>query len=516
MARHFASNSLRSKIWFATCALAFFICVFGIGSYLLVALFTDNSIYSVLIRFLVLAAVIIVFGWWLSRETVRPIEKVSLLAKSIERGVSIALPKTSGSTQTDELLQVIYRNNQQMHNLVNLMDSVANGDFEVSLKPLQTSDRLSHSFQKLLIKVSESIHAKRDLDRLQTAIRQISEEVARVKNGNFDVEIKSDFTPTRAISDSFKFLIHQLNELIAIMRSDSKQTQTAAGEVRKIVQLIISRDENRIQELNQAKLHLKQIPQSVRKISEELFASATLVNQTILKARNGSQTAQKNLNHVGGLRRQIQEAVKRIGQLNERSREIGKIGKAVGDLAQRTNMIALNASIQSAELGENGRGFAVIAEEVERLAARAANTNKQISTLDKTIAAEIAEVENSLQESVGEVANLSKFAIETGNDLGEIEKYLGSTLKQQEKLVADSGGQTVDGELAFDSFVNSIAEAENAVINLKELEKQIVNILSSMENLHSAAANFKISPISVEMDSLTNESSQSTEINIPS
>lgn len=504
MARH-SANSLRGKIWFATSALAFFIYIFGIGSYLVVSLFTDVSIYSVLVRFLVLAAMIIVFGWWLSREVARPIEKISLLAKSIERGVSVSLPKTSGSTETDELLQILYRNNQQLHNLVNLMDNVANGNFDVSLKPLQNSDRLSNSFQRLLLKVSESIHAKRDLERLEAAIGQISEEIARVKNGNFDVEIKSDSAPTRAISDGFKFLILQLNELIAVMRSDSKQAQTAAGEAQKIIQLIIGTDENRIQELNQAKLHLKQIPQSVKKISEELFTSATSAKQSIQKARNGSQTAQKNLNHVGGLRRQIQEAVKRIGQLNERSQEIGKIGKTVGDLAQRTNMIALNASIQSAELGEKGRGFAVIAEEVERLAARAANTNKQISTLDKTIAAEIGEVENSLQELVGEVANLSKFAIETGNHLGEIEKYLGSFLKLQEKLVADSGEQTVDGERAFDSFIHSIAEAENAVINLKESEKQIVNVLSSMENLHSAAAGFKISPTSVEINALPNE-----------
>jgi len=513
MARH-SANSLRGKIWFATSTLAFFIFIFGISSYLVVALFTDNSIYSVLLRFFVLAMAIIVFGWWLSREVVRPIEKVSLLAKSIERGVSVSLPKTSGSTETDELLQIIYRNNQQLHNLVSMMDNVADGNFEVAHKPLQDSDRLTNSFQKLLVKVSESIDAQRNLQRLQAALGQISEEVSRVKNGNFDVEIKSDSAQTRSISDSFKFLIYQLNELISIMRSDSKQSQTAAGEVQKIIQLIINTDEIRVQELNQAKLTLKQIPQSVKKISEELFTSSTSANQSIQKTRNCSQTAQKNLNAVGGLRRQIQEAVKRIGQLNERSQEIDKIGKTVGDLAQRTNMIALNASIQSAELGEKGRGFAVIAEEVERLAERAANTNKQISTLGKTIAAEIAEVENSLQESVGEVANLSKFAIETGNNLGEIEKYLGSFLKLQEKLVIDSGEQTVDGERAFDSFIASIAEAENAVNNLKELEKQIVKIQSSMGNLLSATNGFKISPTSVEINTITSKTSQDLEVNL--
>lgn len=490
MARH-SANSLKGKIWLATCALASFICLFGIGSYLVISLFADNSLNAVLIRFLVIALGVMAYGWWLSNELVAPIEKVSLLAKSLERGVSTTLPKTSGSLETDELLQTLQRNNQQLLTIVGLMDKVASGNLDVALAPLENSDRLSGSFQKLLAKVSESIHAKRDLERLQAAIRHISEEVAPVKTGNFDVEITADFPQTRTISDSFKVLIHQLNEVIVHARSDSKQAQISAGEVQKSLQTIVAADEARVRELNQSKLALKQIPQSVKKISEELFTSAATANQSIERARNGSQTAQENLNAVGELRRQIQEAVKRIGRLGERSQEIGKIAKTVEDLAQRTNMIALNASIQSAALGEKGQGFAVLAEEVERLAARAANTNKQISTLDKSIAAEIGEVENSLQESVGEVANLSRFAIETGNSLSELEKYLNRFFNLQEKLVAFSGEQSVDTERAFDSFVASIEDTENTVKNLKQSEAQITGVLTAMENLHLVVADFK-------------------------
>lgn len=503
MARQSANyllNSLKGKIWLATSALAFFICSFGLVSYLLVSLIVSDTFYAVFIPFIFLAFAVTVFGWWLSNEVVRPIEKVSLLAKSLERGVSISLPKTSGSTETDELLQTLHRNNQQLQNLVGLMDKVSSGNFDVALTPLQNSDRLSNSFQKLLSKVTESIHAKRDLERLQTAVRQISEEIARVKNGNFDVEIKSDFRQTKQITEGFKILIHQLNELIAHARAGSRQAQTIGGELQKTIQTIVGADENRVRELNQAKLTLKQIPQSVKKISDELFASATSASQSIERARDGSQAAQENLNAVGSLRRQIQEAVKRIGRLGERSQEIGKVAKTVGDFAQRTNMIALNASLQSAELGEKGRGFAVFAEEVERLAARAANMTKQISTLDKTITAEINEVENSLQESVGEVAILSKFAIETGNSLSELEKYIARFLNLQEKLVAYSGEQTVDAEKAFEIFIASIAETENAVKNLKESDAQTAVLLSSMGNLHASIADFKITSTSAEKD----------------
>lgn len=497
MARR-SANSIKGKIRLAVSLLAFFVCTFGIGSYLVVALFTDNTLYSALIRFLFLAAGIIIFGWWLANEVVRPIEKVSLLAKSLERGVSASLPKTSGLRETDELLETLHRNNLQLQNLVGLMDKVASGNLDVALAPLEHSDRLSSSFQKLLAKVTESIKAKQDLERLKTSIRQITGEIARVRTGNLDVEVTSDFPQTKEISETLNFLIHRLNELIVHVRTDSKQAQTSAKDVQKAVQTAIAADEKRVLEMNQATLTLKKIPQSVQKISAELSASASAANQSIERARTGSQTAQENLFAVNVLRGQMQEAVKRIGKLNEHSQEIGKVAKTVEDLAQRTNMIALNASIQAAELGEKGRGFVVFAEEVERLAERAANTNKQISTLNKTIAAEIGEVEHSLRESVGGAANLSKFALETGDSLGELEKYIGRFLNLQEKLISYSGEQAADTEKAFQIFVGSTTETENAFKNLKEAEMQMAQTADSMESLQSAVADFKIAQVVAE------------------
>ncbi len=504
MARH-SVNSLKSKVRLATGALAFFVCAFGIGSWLVISLFAENSFYSTLIRFLLSGAAIVVCGWWLSNEVTRPIEKVSLLAKSLERGVSVTLPKTSGSLETDELLQTLHRNNQQLQNLVGLMDKVASGNLDVALTPLQQSDRLSSSFQNLLSKVTESINAKRDLERLKGAIRQITEEIVRVRAGNFDVEIKSESLQTKEIAETLKFTIHHLNELIYHVKTDSKQSQTVAKEIQKTLQTVIGAEENRIREMNQSTPALKQIPQSAQKISEELFASSQTARQSIARARTGSKTAQKNLSAASVLRGQIREAVKRVGQLGERTREIGKIGKTVEDLAQRTNMIALNASIQTADADGQGRGLAAFTEEVERLATRAANTNKQISTLNKTLSAEIGEIERSLQESVGEAANLSKFAIETGNSLSELEKYIGQFLNLQEKLVAYSGEQSADAELSFQSFVASIAETETSVKNLKESEAQIAQVAVSMENLQLAVADFKTAPPVVEKNAAATE-----------
>ncbi len=382
-------SSLRGKIWISTSVLAFFICTFGLISYLVVSLLINDAFYGVFIPFLFLAFTVMIFGWWLSNEVVNPIENVTLLAKSLERSTSTSIPRSSGSTETDQLLETIQRNNQQIQKIVTLMEKVANGNLDVA--PLQGSDRLSASFQKLLAKVSESIHAKEELDSLKSAINTLKMEVSSVRSGNLDVEIRSESAQTRELSETFRYLIESLARIIDVVQKSSANADNAVKNVETEINSLIQRDEVRVQEMSQASIALKQVPNLINKITEDLMGSAKSARNSIEKARHGNEVAGQNSSSVSNLRKQVREDVKRIQSLNERSHDIERVAKTVEDLANRTNMIALNASIQATELGEDGHGFVFVAEEVERLATRANDTNKQISTLNKTILAEISE-----------------------------------------------------------------------------------------------------------------------------
>jgi len=485
-------NSLKGKIWIATTALAFFICTFGLIAYLIVSFVVNDPFYAVFVPFLFLAFTMMIFGWWLSNEVVNPIEKVSLLARSLERSASTSLPRTSGSTETDELLEALHRNSQQIQRLVALMDEVSAGNTNIQLTPIQNSDRLTAAFQKLLAKVSDSIDARARLEKLQTAVATLTEEVSRIRKYNLDAEITTEARETREISETLTFLNNHLSGLVTQIRGDSGQMKATSTDVLKTIQTMIQQDEIRIQELSQAAFTLREIPYSVQKISENFSGAVQSANQSIEKARKGTATAQENVNTAALLRKQLQEAVSRLGRLNERAQEIGKIAKTVGDLAHRTNMIALNASIQAGELGERGRNFTVVAEEIERLAARAENTNKQISTLSKAMTADIGEVERTLKSTVHEAANLSKFAVETGTSLGELEKHISQILNLQDLLTADTSEQSDETEKAFQIFVDSIADAQATIEALKLSEKSVASVTGTLENLLLAVNDFKL------------------------
>jgi methyl-accepting chemotaxis protein len=485
-------NSLRGIIWISTTVLAFFICTFGLISYLIVTLLTNDVFYSIFIPFLFLAFSVIVFGWWLSNELVGPIEKVTLLAKSLERNSSTSLPKTSGSSETDQLLQILHRNSQQMQTVVTLMDKVANGNVDVTLTPLKGSDRLSASFQRLLSKVSESIHAREELTKLENEIEQIKTEIAPVRGGNLDAEIRSDYFKTKEITETIKYLLENLGLMISLVKVDSVDVADSAADVEKTLRQMVKSSEQNIQEISQASVVLKQVPGLVEKISDELFSSARSAEQTIEKTRYGTQISQKNSEAVGQLRSKLREAVNRIQSLNERSQEIAKVAKLVDDLANRTNMTALNASIQATELGEDGRGFVLVSEELERLAARANGTNKQLALLNNSILTEIGKVESSLKLTMTEVADLSKYAIETNNVLGELERYVSHFLNLQENLIALSRDQSEETDEAFETFALSVSETEETVRNMKESADRTQTISRLMKNLQMHTADFRV------------------------
>jgi methyl-accepting chemotaxis protein len=276
------------------------------------------------------------------------------------------------------------------------------------------------------------------------------------------------------------------------VRRDSRKALSSASETEKTVRGIIAADENKLAEMSETAFLLAQTPLSARKIHDELDASASSAHQSIERARRGAATAQENLQGVGNLRRQMQEAIKKVGNLGERSHEITKIAKTIEDLAHRTNLIALNASIRAADTAGKNQGFSILAEEIERLAVRAEKTKREISSLNRSIAAEIGEVERSLQTSVGEAGNLSRFAIETGDALSELEKYVVRFLNLQTKLAAVSGEQTVEVEKTLRAFAGSVTATEKSLADLKRSETHIAAFADAMENLQTATAHFTL------------------------
>ena len=162
--------------------------------------------------------------------------------------------------------------------------------------------------------------------------------------------------------------------------------------------------------------------QSINEVSQSASQSARVAQQSLAAAEKGGQAVQNQITGMNEIRAQIQDTSKRIKRLGESSLEIGEIVELISDITEQTNVLALNAAIQAASAGEAGRGFTVVAEEVQRLAERSGEATKQIEAIVKTIQADTQDAVAAMEKSTVGVVEGTKLSDAAGQALEEIRR----------------------------------------------------------------------------------------------
>src|SRR6202008_4349441 len=160
----------------------------------------------------------------------------------------------------------------------------------------------------------------------------------------------------------------------------------------------------------------------INQVSQQAQESATVARQSLLAAETGRRAVQDAIEGMNSIRDQIQETSKRIKRLGESSQEIGEITELISDITEQTNVLALNAAIQAASAGDAGRGFSVVAEEVQRLAERSGDATRQIAALVKTIQTDTQDAVGAMERSTQGVGEGTRLSDNAGTALSEIDR----------------------------------------------------------------------------------------------
>ncbi|WP_290032264.1 methyl-accepting chemotaxis protein [Acinetobacter pittii] len=264
-----------------------------------------------------------------------------------------------------------------------------------------------------------------EYDRNQNAILRLLDEIADLADGDLRsyATVSEDFTG--AITDSINFAIDQLRDLVSRIHETSQEVARYTQDTQSITNQLAEASEHQAQEIAGASTAMNEMAQSIDQVSSNASESAEVAERSVQIASNGAQVVNRSIEGMDTIREQIQETSKRIKRLGESSQEIGNIVSLINDIADQTNILALNAAIQASMAGESGRGFAVVADEVQRLAERSASATKQIETLVKTIQTDTNEAVISMEQTTTEVVRGANLAKDAGIALDEIQKVSG-------------------------------------------------------------------------------------------
>ncbi|MDO7230836.1 methyl-accepting chemotaxis protein [Acinetobacter nosocomialis] len=264
-----------------------------------------------------------------------------------------------------------------------------------------------------------------EYDRNQNAILRLLDEIADLADGDLRsyATVSEDFTG--AIADSINFAIDQLRDLVSRIHETSQEVARYTQDTQNITNQLAEASEHQAQEIAGASTAMNEMALSIDQVSANASESAQVAQRSVYIASNGAQVVNRSIEGMDTIREQIQETSKRIKRLGESSQEIGNIVSLINDIADQTNILALNAAIQASMAGEAGRGFAVVADEVQRLAERSASATKQIETLVKTIQTDTNEAVISMEQTTTEVVRGANLAKDAGIALDEIQKVSG-------------------------------------------------------------------------------------------
>ncbi|MEA3278402.1 MAG: methyl-accepting chemotaxis protein [Pseudomonadota bacterium] len=220
--------------------------------------------------------------------------------------------------------------------------------------------------------------SKAQNDANQQAILRLLDEMGDLADGDLTVEATVTEDITGAIADSVNYAVDALRALVATINDTAEQVTSSAQDTRTTTMQLASASELQERQISKATGAIKSLTQDIDEVASNASESAEVASRSVEVASRGAQTVRDTIQGMDAIREQIQETSKRIKRLGESSQEIGEIVELIDDIADQTNILALNAAMQAAMAGEAGRGFAVVADEVQRLAERSRDATKQI------------------------------------------------------------------------------------------------------------------------------------------
>jgi twitching motility protein PilJ len=337
-----------------------------------------------------------------------------------------------------------------------------------------------------------SAEQARQNERNQAAILRLLDELGNLADGDLTVQASVTEDITGAIADSINYAIEALRELVETINQSAIKVDAAARQAQATATHMSDASDTQLRQASDATESIARMAASIEAVSGDAERAADVARHSVDVAHKGGAAVRRTIQGMNAIRETIQDTSKRIKRLGESSQEIGNIVELINDIAEQTNILALNASIQASMAGESGRGFAVVADEVQRLSERAANATRQIEVLVKTIQSDTNEAVTSMERSTTDVVGGALLAENAGAALDEIE----SVSNQIATLVQNISRSARDQATAASDItrnMNVLREISEQTADATGATSQSIGKLADLATqLRNSAAGFRL------------------------
>ena len=326
----------------------------------------------------------------------------------------------------------------------------------------------------------------------QMAVLNLLDEMGDLADGDLTVRAEVRENITGAIADSINYTIDSLRGLVNGINRASQQVSTATGQAQATSVGLLSAAEKQSSQIAETTEAVNNMTRSILQVSSNASQASQVAQRSLHAATQGSAAVQNTIAGMNGIREQIQETSKRIKRLGESSQEIGEIVELISDITEQTNILALNAAIQAASAGEAGRGFTVVAEEVQRLAVRSSEATKQIGAIVKTIQTDTNSAVAAMEKSTAGVVEGARLSDAAGKALTEIETVSNSLARLIQSISSATEAQTQVASTVTKNMQQIQEITSQTTEGTKQTAESVGQLTKLAEELRDSVAGFKL------------------------
>jgi len=365
--------------------------------------------------------------------------------------------------------------------LMRVAEALGRGDLtkKVTIKSGDELGQLGNTLNTTIDRLQGLVQTEADRDKMQQQVMGLLSIVSGAAEGDLTVKAEVTADALGSVADAFNLMITGLTSLVS-------QASDVAQEIRQSTSDILSASERMRRGAEQQAAQIHSTVESVNEMSttiQRMAENADAATQASLKATQaavkGGSSVTETIKGMQRIRAAVQTTGKKIKGLGERSLEIGAIIEVINEIATQTNLLALNAAIEAARAGEQGKGFAVVADEVRKLAERAGRATKDITSLIKGIQVETSEAVTVMEEGTREVEEGTKLADQAGAALREIEQIV----KQTSTLVTDITKAAADQVKVSEGVASSMDSISKLTQETSDGVRGTVDTISRLADL---------------------------------
>jgi len=398
--------------------------------------------------------VVVATGYVVNLTITKPLRQLASLTKRIARGNTNARANVAGH---DEISLVASSMNNMLDNIVRLIQEV--------------------QFQR---------------DNLQAQVEKLVSEVSGVGEGDLRVQAEVTADALGVLADSFNYMVEELGSLVVRVKMVAHEVESSTVAIFDRLTQLVETGDIQLNQIGEAVVEVERMADSSRQVANRANILYNVASDAQQSAQSGREAVQEAVEGMGRIHVNVQATASKVQTLGERSREINNIVEVISSIAHQTNRLALDAAIQAAMAGENGKGFGAVAADIRRLAERSKDQAGMIAKIVRSVREDIGAAAVSMQDTERETSAGSKLTEEAGIALESIFTAV-EHQGQEIETINQMAIQQLQSSSAVEQIMRGISETtQQSTLSTRAASQNMERLARLVEQLRASVEAFKL------------------------